>query len=83
MYFVYILRSQSTSRYYVGQTDNLEQRLKRHNSNLVRATKGFAPWELVHFEEYETRSEAMKREKEIKNKKSRKYIEKLIAEKPE
>ncbi len=43
MYIVYILYSQSTSKYYTGQTDNLENRLKRHNSGLSLSTKSGKP----------------------------------------
>ncbi len=39
------------------------------------------PWRLVYFEMFETRTEAIKRENEIKSKKSRKYIEVLISKK--
>jgi putative endonuclease len=45
-----------------------------------RSTKAGIPWKLVYHEVFQTKSEAMKRECEIKRKKSRKYLEKLIAE---
>ena len=76
-YFVYILQSEDGS-YYVGQTNNLENRLKRHNGGHVRSTKNKKPWKLVYNEEYLTRIEAMKRERRIKTHKSRIYIEKLV-----
>ncbi|MCC5908500.1 MAG: GIY-YIG nuclease family protein [Balneolaceae bacterium] len=62
MYFVYILRSQSTHRHYYGHSGNLEERLKDHNSGKVRSTKGGRPWELIYHEEFETKSEAFRRE---------------------
>jgi len=55
-------------------------RLIRHNSKGVTSTKPYIPWELVYSETFNKRAEAAAREKEIKNKKSRKYIEFLIAE---
>ena len=77
-WFVYILHSKIIDKYYVGSTDDLEWRLKRHNMGWGRFTKRGIPWELVYHENFDTKSEALKREKEIKNKKSRIYIENLI-----
>ena len=79
MWFVYILYSNKLDRYYTGSTDDLEWRLERHNSGWGRYTKKGIPWKLVCNEEYSTKSEALKREREIKKKKSRKYIEELIS----
>ena len=79
MYFVYILYSEHFDRYYVGQTDNLLARLLRHNKGLVRSTKAYTPWSLKYSEAFENRVEAMRREREIKKRKSRKYVEQLIA----
>ena len=78
MYYTYILKSISSERYYIGQTSDLVLRLKRHNENLVKSTKNRGPWEIVYFEEYETRSEAMQRERYLKSLKSRKSIEELF-----
>jgi len=70
MWFVYILYSKSINKYYIGITDNLEWRLERHNQGWGRSTKGGIPWELVYFERYRIKQEALKREKKIKSKKS-------------
>ena len=78
MYFVYILYSKRHDRYYVGHCEDLNIRLTRHNNKGVPSTKFYTPWILVYSEKFETRSLASVREKEIKNKKSRKYIEFLI-----
>ena len=78
MYFVYILYSKNYDRYYVGHCENLITRLIRHNNKGVPSTKPYVPWEMVYTENFVSRSSASAREKEIKNKKSRKYIEFLI-----
>ena len=78
MFFVYILKSLSSGRYYIGQTSNLDHRLNRHNENKVKSTKNQGPWKLCYHEQYQTRSEAMKREIHLKSLKSRKQIERLI-----
>ena len=81
MYFVYILYSKEFDRYYVGQCEDLFARLTRHNAGAVLSTKAYRPWEIVYSESYPTRSAATIREKEIKKKKSRKYIAYLLSQK--
>ena len=76
---VYILESQKNGRYYVGQTDNMHERLEKHNRGEVQSTKADRPWTLRHQEVFETRSNAVKREKAIKSRKRRAYIESLIS----
>ena len=78
MYFTYILYSKSINKYYVGSTQDLELRLERHNSCWGRFSSRGIPWVLVYHESFFSKSEAIKREIEIKKKKSRKYIEDLI-----
>jgi putative endonuclease len=78
MFVVYILYLSNFDQYYVGHTQNMEDRLSRHNSGRSLSTKKGKPWILVYRETFETRSEAMLREKAIKKMKSRTYIEKLI-----
>jgi putative endonuclease len=78
-YFVYILYSESLGKFYIGATsDMLEERLRRHNSNHSGFTGRSNDWKLVYQEEFFTRSDAFKREKQIKAWKSRKKIEALI-----
>jgi putative endonuclease len=78
-YFVYILYSNSINKYYVGHTDDLERRLHEHNTGQTRYTSSRGNrWTLVYQEAYDSRALAMKREREIKAQKSRKYIENLI-----
>jgi putative endonuclease len=83
-YYTYIIQSESTSKYYIGHTHDLNQRLKQHNEHAFSgslATKRLkGPWELVFTETFKTRSEAMKREKTLKSWKNTKAIEKLIAQ---
>lgn len=78
MFVVYIIKSQKTNCFYTGHCENFQDRLKKHNNKRCKYTKSKVPWVLVYLEKFETRSEAMKREGEIKRKKSRKYIEWLI-----
>jgi putative endonuclease len=66
MFSVYILKSKISDKYYIGQSEKLHERLKWHNSPRARWTKRYQPWELIFSESFDTRSEAMKREKELK-----------------
>ena len=77
-FYIYILYSPSSNQYYVGSTEHVDARLERHNRGMVPSTKAYGPWELKHTELFPSREEAVIREKEIKSKKSRVYIEKLI-----
>jgi putative endonuclease len=78
MFFTYTLQSQKSRRFYIGYTQDMESRLNRHNQGMVKATKNKGPWVLVYSESFETKIDANHRELDIKAKKSRVYIEKLI-----
>jgi len=80
MFTVYVLQSESTGRFYIGQTKDLEHRLRRHLAGRTRSARNRGPWHLVYSEEYVTRAEAVRRERQMKNWKSRKYLEKLLRE---
>ena len=74
MNYVYILRC-SDNTLYTGWTNNLDERLKKHNEgNGAKYTRARLPVELVYVEEYETKSEAMKREYQIKKMSRRKKL---------
>ncbi len=62
MFYVYFLKSLKNGDLYVGSTENIENRLKRHNAGKVRSTQFYRPWKLVGQEQYETRAEAVKME---------------------
>ncbi len=76
---VYILFSAVKNKFYIGFTsDQIGERIRRHNTNHTGFTGKTGDWKLIHEEIYSTKAEAAKREKQIKNWKSRKMIEKLI-----
>ena len=76
MFYVYILYSEIADKYYIGQTEEIDQRIVIHN---LRQNLGMNDWQLKYFENHETRSEAVRRESEIKRKKRRTYLEHLIS----
>jgi putative endonuclease len=77
MFYVYILFSTSKSKYYIGQTSDIENRLNRHNSGFSLSTKYGIPWELVQTFMFETRSDAILLEKKIKKRGAKRYLEDL------
>ena len=73
MYCVYIIYSVDFKRYYVGLSSNVSQRLETHNLGVVKSTKAFCPWIIIHTEIFETRIEARKREKYFKSAAGRRW----------
>ena len=78
MFYCYILKC-SDGTLYTGYTNNLEKRVETHNKGKgAKYTKKRLPVELVYYEEFQTKEEAMSREWHIKHKLSRKEKLKLI-----
>ncbi len=80
MFYVYILQSEKTGKYYIGHTNDPERRLKEHNeSPLHTFTSKHRPWKLMALIPVDDkRSNAMKLEKFIKGKKRRSFIDVVI-----
>lgn len=78
MFCVYILQSLKDSSLYIGYTANKEKRLYEHNFGRTGYTVKKRPWKLVYREDFQTRSEALKREKYLKSLKSKIYLQELI-----
>jgi putative endonuclease len=67
LYYGYVLKNLKDGSYYYGSTKNLEERLKTHNQGKVRYTKGHRPYFIHYFEKFDTREEALRREKFFKS----------------
>ena len=78
-YTVYVLRSGTTGRRYIGQTACLQRRLAEHadrsHNRRKYTSRQKGPWELIHRETYETRAEAMRRERFLKSGKGCAWLE--------
>ena len=70
MFTVYIIRSESTGRYYYGHTADLDDRFVRHNADRSAATKGRGPWKLLASKPFPTKGEAMRFEQALKRMKN-------------
>ncbi|MBI4709023.1 MAG: GIY-YIG nuclease family protein [Candidatus Portnoybacteria bacterium] len=76
MYFVYILRSLKNYYIYIGSTEDVCNRLNLHNRGRVKSTKAYRPWQLLEKQEFNTRSEAVKRERFLKTHQQKEILKK-------
>ena len=76
---VYALHSKKHDKIYVGFTSDLDARFRSHNE---LGTKGwtikYRPWVILYTEEYETKAEAMRREKALKSSRGRAFLREKI-----
>ncbi len=79
MYFVYLLESVNTGKWYIGYTPAwVRKRLEKHNSGAVQSTKAFKPRKLIYYEAYIDRKDATGREKFLKSGSGRKFLKRQI-----
>jgi len=79
-YYVYIIQSKKTGRYYIGSTKYVLNRVLEHNQSKVRSTRKRGPWIKVYSEEFLTRKEAIRREMKIKSYKGGEAFKRLVSE---
>lgn len=80
MHYLYIIYSDSTDNYFIGESNDVPERVKLHNShkNLKVFTRAAHDWELKLVFPCNSKKEAILLEKSLKEKKSRKFIERVI-----
>jgi putative endonuclease len=74
MFYAYVLKSLNHNYYYKGHCENLDVRLKQHNSGATESIKPYIPFEVVYVEEFKTKEEATVREKYFKSSAGRRYL---------
>ena len=79
MFYIYILRSSQDKRLYTGFTGNLKNRLTDHKNGEVQSTRNRRPLELIYYEAYKNKENAMKREKFLKTTKGKQQLRKQIS----
>ena len=80
MFTVYVLHALNYDKIYIGYTSNLKQRLLSHNELGEKGyTVRYRPWKIIHTESFDTKKEAMKREKQLKSARGRLWIRSIIA----
>lgn len=78
MFYIYILKSELDGKLYTGFTGNLKKRISEHNNGRVESTKNRRPLELIYYEAYREKENALKREKFLKTTKGKRQLKKQI-----
>lgn len=81
MFYVYSIYNKKHNRIYIGQTKDLDNRIKLHNDKTFRnsyTARFDGEWILVYKEELENRIEALRKEKQLKSFRGREFIKNLI-----
>ncbi len=73
-FYVYVLKSDSTGKSYIGYSKDLNNRVEEHNNGKSISTRHGRPWQLIYHEEFQSRSDAVKRELYFKSIEGRKYL---------
>ena len=71
MFVIYAIKSLTTNRIYIGYTQDLDKRLKYHNSGYVKSTAEDKPWEMIALERTKCRNEARWKERLLKRSKGK------------
>ncbi len=74
MYYVYILHSLKDNGFYTGYTEDVQRRLKEHNSGQENSTRNRTPFILIYFEAYKNKKDALGREKFLKSGSGKRYL---------
>jgi putative endonuclease len=74
MFFAYVIQTEIDGSFYKGHCEDLQKRLQQHNSGQTQSIKSKIPYALIYFEEFKTRSEAIKREKYFKTSAGRRFL---------
>ncbi|HYJ04735.1 MAG TPA: GIY-YIG nuclease family protein [Chthoniobacterales bacterium] len=74
VFYVYVLRSQSDSGFYIGFSTNLRARLRQHQNGASFATKSCGPWKLIYYEAYLNQEDALGRERYLKSGSGRRFL---------
>lgn len=78
MFYTYVIKGIKDGSFYKGHCENIEKRIVQHNSGMTKSISHKVPFELVYFEEFETRELAILREKYFKSAAGRKYLKQKL-----
>ena len=79
-YYVYIIESIKNRGLYVGETNDLKNRLQEHNRGDNISTKTYKPWKLIHYESYLNQEDALRREKYFKTSQGGRLLKRMLKE---
>jgi len=75
---VYVLRSKTSGRFYIGFSQDPDVRLSQHNAGATKSTRGRGPWEITYVEWHGTLAQARAQETQLKSWKNPAYLEKML-----
>jgi len=78
MYFTYVLKSLVDNKHYIGSTDSVEERLKRHNGGRVKSTANRRPFELITYFGFQSKQRAQDLERYLKRGSGRAFLKKRV-----
>ena len=78
MYYVYILKSINFDETYVGQTNNLKNRIDDHNSGKSKHTSKYKPWDIVGYYAFSNKQKALNFEKYLKTSSGKAFMKKRL-----
>jgi len=78
MYFVYAIQSKWREIIYVGYTTNLQKRFRMHNLGKIFSTKPYKPYNLIYYEVYQNKNDALEREKFLKSGWGKNYLRRVL-----
>ena len=74
MFYIYVIKSKKSGRWYTGSTNDLRKRLKQHNEGKSGWTKSGIPWDLIYYEACLNNDDARSREKYLKTGMGKRYL---------
>lgn len=78
MFYVYVLQSLKDKNIYIGYSSNLKERFRKHNQGKAKSTKSRKPLDLVYYEAYKNRKDAMARERFLKTHQQRDLLKEKL-----
>lgn len=66
MWYVYLLQSEMSGKYYIGMTSDVPKRLREHNAGKTKSIKAYIPYKLIGYKEFTDKTEARKQEIRLK-----------------
>ena len=79
MFYAYVIKSINYDYYYKGHCENLEVRLAQHNAGMTASIKPYLPFTVIYFETFQTREEAVVKEKYFKSAAGRRFLKTKIS----
>ncbi|MDO8574944.1 MAG: GIY-YIG nuclease family protein [bacterium] len=80
MFYIYVIESINEDDLYIGFTNDLKNRLEKHNRGLNFSTKLNKPWRLIHYEAYLNENDARRRERYLKTSQGSRLLKRMLKE---